>query len=111
MNQSNDLLELQSAIREASLNDQVADELIKMGEKRAMKVLTKNKREIKRLELLAKEALVEGNKTSYIYAISKIRSIVRKPIDADIMETLWKTSRERVLELMQEGVAKYGQNV
>lgn len=98
------LNELESAIRESSVNKEIGDELIKLGQKRAIKVLTKNKKEIKRLEILAKESLAYGNEDSYIYAIDKIRKIVGKPaLPDDIARTMWKTSRDQVLEIIRAG--------
>lgn len=101
---SNSLNELESAIRESSLSKEIGDELIRMGQKKAQKILTKNKHEIKRLEILAKEALFYGKKESYTYAVGKIRKIIGKPVDQDILDTLYKTSREQVLEIFRAGV-------
>lgn len=102
--ESKSLNELESAIRESSITKEMGDELVKMGQKRAMKVLTKNKREIKRLEKLGHEALAYGNAESYKYAVGKIRQIIGKPVDDDILESLWKTSREQIVELLKAGV-------
>lgn len=102
--ESKSLNELESAIRSSSMTEAMGDELIKLGQKRAQKVLTKNKQEIKRLETLGKEALLKGNKDTYIYAIGKIRNIIGKPTTDDVLEILWKTSREQVIEIITAGV-------
>lgn len=101
--ESKSLNEIENAIRESSLTKTMGDELIRMGQKRAQKVLSKNKREIQRLEKLGHEALAYGNAESYKYAVGKIRQIIGKPVDDDILETLWITSREQILNLIHAG--------
>lgn len=102
--ESKSLNELESAIRSSSMTDAMGDELIKMGQKKAQKVLTKNKAEIKRLEKLGHEALAYGNAESYKYAVGKIRKIIGKPVDDEILEKLWITSREQILDLIHAGI-------
>ncbi|WVX87526.1 hypothetical protein EniLVp02_0187 [Vibrio phage EniLVp02] len=68
-------------------------------QKAAEKYLRKNKREILRLEKLAKDALIDDNEESYIYAIGKLRSFTGGNVDVDVLRTLWKTSREQVVNL------------
>lgn len=102
--QSQSLNDIENAIRESSLTKEMGDELIKLGQKRAMKVLTKNKREIQRLEKLGHEALATGNGESYKYAVGKIRKIIGKPVDDDILESLWKTSREQIVQIIKSGI-------
>lgn len=101
--ESKSLNEMEQAIRESSLTKTMGDELIKMGQKRALKIMTKNKREIKRLEKLGHEALAYGNAESYKYAVGKIRRIIGKPVDDEILEKLWITSREQILNLIHAG--------
>lgn len=101
--ESKSLNELESAIRESSVTKEIGDELVKIGQKRALKVLTKNKTEIKRLERLAKDALLKGNGESYKYAVGKIRKFINKPIDDETLEILWKTSREQILNIIKAG--------
>lgn len=100
---SNSLNQLENAIRESSATKELGDELIKMGQKKALKTLSKNKQEIKRLEKLGHEALLHGNAESYKYAIGKIRKIINKPVDEDILEMLWKSSREQIEEILKSG--------
>lgn len=69
------------------------------AEKLANRKIRKNKREISRLNDLATCALIANKKHSYIYAIGKLRSFINKPLAADVLETLWKTSRESYEEI------------
>ena len=73
------------------------------AEKEAQQRIKKHKREIKRLNEYATSCLINDKKEGYIYCISKLRSIINKPVSRDILESLWKTSRERVVAIMAEG--------
>jgi len=68
-------------------------------EKEANRRIRKNKREIKRLHSHAQQCLIDGNKAGYMYAINKLRVISGHPVSNDILETLWKTSREQVIKI------------
>lgn len=68
---------------------------------RLMKVMRKNRREIKRLNDHATECLISNNKDGYKYAINKIRSIAGLS-DNNQLDVLWETSRERVIQLIYE---------
>ncbi|QHJ78893.1 MAG: hypothetical protein [Caudoviricetes sp.] len=100
---------LSETIKESSLQGKIADEMIAIGHKRLQKQLKRNKREIERLGLLAKEALINNNKDSYLYAIGKVRKLVGKPVSDDIMDSLWVTSRERVVQMIQEAQILVGE--
>lgn len=100
----NEMSQMEEAIRNSSMSKEMGDELVKLGQKRATKILSKNKREIKRLEELGKAALLCGNKESYKYAVGKVRKIIQKPVDDEILEVLWKTSYEQVKEIIQAGI-------
>lgn len=70
---------------------------------KTMKRLKKDKREVKRLEKLATEALITGNKESYIYVVRKMREAIGKTVTEDVLEMLYNTSRDEVLKLFKEG--------
>ncbi|AGN30118.1 hypothetical protein VPFG_00116 [Vibrio phage nt-1] len=70
-------------------------------EKEAQRRIKKNSREIKRLRKHAEKCLIEDNKDGYIYAIRKLRSITGQPVADDVLETLWKTSRDQVLTIIR----------
>lgn len=74
----------------------------KAAKKAADKKVRKFRRELSRLNALATESLINDNKESYKYAIGKIREFTGKPVTDDVMEMLYKTSRERYVELVQE---------
>ncbi|AFN37300.1 hypothetical protein VH12019_00333 [Vibrio phage VH1_2019] len=79
-------------------------------EKEAHRRIKKNSREIKRLHKHAEKCLIEGNKAGYVYAIGKLRSITGQTVGDDVLETLWKTSREQVLTIARSfAEAKAGQ--
>lgn len=73
-------------------------ELQKQVEKR----LRKYSRELHRLRLLGEAALIDGNEEQYVYCIGKIRKIAGKSVPDDVLHMMYKTSRERVLEMMSE---------
>lgn len=66
------------------------------------KMVRKHRREMKRLRILGENALINGKEEQYVYAIGKIRSLVGMNIPDDILHTMYKTSRERVLQLIDE---------
>lgn len=101
------MLESQAATealeREASMNGSVEEDPFKaIADKRAKKVLKKHSKEISRLKKHAEKCLFELNKDGYIYAIGKIRTIIRKPMDQESLGVLYDTSVERLIEIANE---------
>lgn len=80
------------------------DPMRPVAEKRAAKILKKNKREIDRLQKHAEECLFSLNREGYIYAIGKIRTIIRHPLSHDALGALYDTSVERLIELANEAI-------
>lgn len=76
-----------------------AKERERLVQKQADKYMRKHRREIRRLEKHAEKTLLEGNKEGYIYAIGKLRTLIGKDVSRDVLESLWKTSREQVLTI------------
>lgn len=60
--------------------------------KRAQKFIKKNRTEIKRLRRHAEEALFRGNKVQYVYAVKKLRDMLKQPYTEDFIDTMWNTS-------------------
>ncbi|MGL5306478.1 MAG: DUF2654 domain-containing protein [Aeromonas veronii] len=86
--------------------DPVDDPMRPVAEKRAAKILKKNSREINRLQKHAEECLYTMNREGYIYAIGKIRTIIRKPLSDEALGVLFDTSIERLIELANEAIEK-----
>lgn len=82
----------------------VEDPFKSVADKRARKILKKHKREIDRLKQHAQDCLYNLNREGYIYAIGKIRTIIRKPLDHDTLGALYDTSVERIIELAKESM-------
>lgn len=82
--------------------DSVVDPFEAIAKQRADKILKKNRREIDRLKLHAEKCLFELNREGYIYAIGKIRTIIRKPLDQESLGALYDTSVERLIALAKE---------
>lgn len=80
------------------------DEIISAQENqanaRAQAIYRKNKREIKRLQQHAADAVLENNFPAYEYAIKKVRTILRQPYNDELIVTGWQTTRKQVWELL-----------
>lgn len=71
--------------------------------KKAEKILRKNKREIKRLKEHGQLALVSGNIDQYVYAIEKLRRIYKQaPLGQAGLELMYRTSREKLFEMIKQ---------
>ncbi|MGL4521366.1 MAG: DUF2654 domain-containing protein [Bacilli bacterium] len=111
--------------KDVMLNSQAADEILEravtgadvavndpmraIADKRARKIIKKHKKEIDRLKSHAEKCLYEMNKPGYIYAIGKIRKIIRKPLGDDVLEVLYTTSLERIIEIAQAELERANQ--
>lgn len=84
---------------------ETADDPFKtIADKRAKKILKKHKREIDRLKSHAEDCLYNLNRDGYIYAIGKIRTIIRKPMSHEALGALYDTSVERIIELAKQSI-------
>ncbi|QFR55920.1 hypothetical protein JC221_274, partial [Yersinia phage JC221] len=54
--------------------------------RKAEKFLKKNRREWKRLHKHAEEALFDNNKDQYVYAIKKMRDMLRQPYTEELID-------------------------
>lgn len=75
------------------------------AKKQATKILNKNKREIDRLKKHAGECLIHGNEVGYKYAIKKLRRFYKQPYTEELVDVLWKTSRENIENLIKQQAA------
>ncbi|AZU98671.1 hypothetical protein ABNavy71_106 [Acinetobacter phage AB-Navy71] len=66
---------------------------------KAEKLIKKNKRELDRLKRHAAECLEKNNKTGYIYAIKKLRDFYRQPYTDELVESMWKSSRQALFDI------------
>lgn len=82
--------------------DLSVDPMLVEAQKRADKVIKKNKRELDRLRKHANHCLLTLNKDGYIYSIGKIRQIIKKPLSYDELGVLYDTSLERIVQLARE---------
>lgn len=74
--------------------------------RRARKILRKHRFELRRLEKHAQKCLLELNKEGYIYAIGKIRTIIRQPLSREQLEELYESSVNTVLSIFKEMMMK-----
>ncbi|ASZ76320.1 hypothetical protein [Proteus phage PM2] len=72
------------------------------AEKRAEKILKKNKREINRLKTLYEESLLSGNKEQFIYALGKLRKIYKQSTERGVLEYCYETSRKAMFKIIEE---------
>lgn len=68
--------------------------------KQANAILKKNKREIKRLNILAQEAVLDNNFESYKYAVGKLRVLYRQPATDELIVTMWETTRRQIWDII-----------
>lgn len=76
--------------------------------RKAQKFMRKNKAEWKRLHKHAENALFEGNKAQYVYAIKKMRDMLKQPYNDELIETMWITSNQQLKDLFIMASEKYG---
>lgn len=76
--------------------------------RKAHKFMRKNKAEWKRLHKHAENALFEGNKEQYVYAIKKMRDMLKQPYNDELIETMWITSNQQLRDLYIMASEKYG---
>lgn len=72
--------------------------------RQAQKYLRKNKTEWKRLHKHAEAALMANNKAQYCYAIKKMRKMLKQPYTDDLIDAMWRTSRESVKQVFIEAM-------
>ncbi|CAL9973971.1 hypothetical protein VPHD479_0176 [Vibrio phage D479] len=80
---------------------QMQAERAAMVEKQTNRYMRKNAREIKRLRAHAEKCLLDENKEGYIYAVGKLRKIIGKEVSRDVLETMYETSLEEVVKIIQ----------
>lgn len=100
-----DINNQESLDEDKELTEQINDMLSGRQEeikRKVNKMVRKHRRELKRLRILGENALINGNEEQYIYSIGKIRSLVGMQVPDDILRTMYKTSRERVLQLIDD---------
>lgn len=96
------------ALREEAMANGIPkeDPFKAIADKRARKILKQHKREIDRLKKHAEKCLYELNRDGYVYAIGKIRTIIRSPLSDFELNALYETSVERIIELAREAIEK-----
>ena len=98
------LIESPAVVEDVVAEVPAEDPMRPVAEKRAAKILKKNKREIDRLTKHAEKCLFEMNREGYIYAIGKVRTIIRNPMSHEALGALYDTSIERLIELANEAI-------
>ncbi|MFP9219959.1 DUF2654 domain-containing protein, partial [Enterococcus faecalis] len=69
-------------------------------ERKANKLLSKNKRELNRLYKHAQIAAENNNFAQYEYAIKKSRDILKQPYNDELISILWKTTRSQIEDMI-----------
>lgn len=75
--------------------------------RQAEKFMRKNRREWKRLHQHAEDALFEHNKAQYVYAIKKMRDMLKQPYTEEMIDQLWRTSAQALEETFKAASLKY----
>lgn len=90
--------------QEPTAEDQAMFDAMKaQAEKQAKKELSKQAPEIKRLNKLAEDALLENNEVSYVYALGKLRKIYHMESTPELLHELWVSSRKAIWDIIQAG--------
>lgn len=92
--------EYEALKKTAEENGLEIDPFVDIAKQRAAKILKKNSREIKRLTKHAEKCLLELNKDGYVYAIGKVRTIIRKPLTTKELESMYEDSVKRLIEIV-----------
>lgn len=102
-------IEMQNCIRDR--NEQVEElkntPIYAQAQRQAERYMRKNRREYKRLRNHAEEALFAGNKSQYVYAIKKLRTMLKQPYTEEMIDQLWNTSINSLRDLYREASQKY----
>ncbi|QPI18007.1 hypothetical protein POP12_215 [Pectobacterium phage POP12] len=99
LRQQNEIERINSEIDEISQTPMYAE-----ANNKARRIIKKNSKEIKRLYALCENALLFDKRESYIYAIRKIRDITKQRYTEELLEQMWLTSRQQVIDI----IATYG---
>lgn len=78
---------------------------------KAQKILRKNRHELQRLQKHAENCLFDLNKDGYVYSIGKIRKIIRQEIPVSMLESLYETSVQRIIELAKDAIKNNSESV
>jgi len=81
--------------------EKMHDKMMSMATQKAQRVLKRNGREIKRLKNHAGKCLMENRFDGYAYAIKKLRDIYKQPYNDELIRTMWNTSRQSLLDIVQ----------
>lgn len=80
--------------------EEIQDKIQSNADKKAQKILRKNKREIRRLKLHAEKAVYANNYVAYAYAIKKLRGYYKQPYTEELIKLMWKTTRDTVYNIV-----------
>lgn len=94
--------ELATQARNDEVEELKSSPIMDQAMRQAQKYLRKNKAEWKRLHKHAESALFSNNKTQYVYAIKKMRKMLKQPYTDEIGDIMWRTSRESLKQVVIE---------
>lgn len=95
-------------LREEELESLKGSRVEQEALRKAQKYMRKNRAEWKRLHKHAENALFDGNKAQYVYAIKKMRDMLKQPYNDELIETMWITSNQQLKDLFVMASEKYG---
>lgn len=95
-------------LREEELESLKGSRVEQEALRKAQKYMRKNRAEWKRLHKHAENALFDGNKAQYVYAIKKMRDMLKQPYNDELIETMWITSNQQLNDLFVMASEKYG---
>lgn len=82
--------------------ERIQEAMMKEADKKAQKLLKKNKRELTRLKNHAGECLLKNNFSGYSYAIKKLRDFYKQPYNDELIKSMWNSSRKALLDIVEK---------
>ncbi|QDH49153.1 hypothetical protein PHYNN_115 [Pantoea phage Phynn] len=99
--------ELQALEAMNDLTEELQDSPVyAQAQRKADQFMRKNRREWKRLNNRASDALLSGDKEAYSYAIRKMRDMMKQPYNEKLIESMWVSSRAAVIDMIRSAQRK-----
>ncbi|WJZ27939.1 hypothetical protein NCTGTJJY_CDS0060 [Serratia phage 92A1] len=91
---------MEEKLTDAELDQVTQDQIKAEAKKQAATFVRKNRKELHRLRKHAETALLENNKAAYVYAISKLRKMLKQETTDELLESLWNSNRQVIFNII-----------
>lgn len=86
------------------IDDSTKEVILDSAKKQADTYVRKNRKELHRLIKHAELALLENNRSAYVYAIGKLYTMTKRKISDELLESLWNSNRQVLFNLISTEV-------